>query len=79
MDNSVIATAIACDRVGCERPAQIAHAMWSHQVDEDASKGASITGELSGDGTDLVRNWAIHIQAAGAQRIAATARVLAEA
>lgn len=53
--------------------------MCSHQVDEDASKGASITGELSGDGTDLVRNWAIHIQAAGAQRIAATARVLAEA
>jgi hypothetical protein len=53
--------------------------MWSHQVDEDASKGASITGELSGDSTDLVRNWAIHIQAAGAQRIAATARVLAEA
>lgn len=79
MDNSVIATAIACDRVDCERPAQIAHAMCSHQVDEDASKGASITGELSGDGAELVRNWAIHIQAAGAQRIAAPARVLAEA
>jgi hypothetical protein len=80
VDETVIGTAIAFDKSWLRTAsAQIALANSSNQVGEEVSEEASTTGELFGDSTEFVRRWAIHTQAAGAQRISATITALAKA
>ena len=68
VDLTLITTTIAFDKTA-NGVCAIAPASSSDQVGEEVPEGASITGDVFGDGAKFVRGWAIPARAAGAQRI----------
>ena len=64
-------TILRCATCSCSRTANVNGSDLARGLASGVSEGVSITGGLSGDGTDFAETWVIDNAAAGAQRIAA--------